>query len=59
MHSEAWVTVQVVKSLRDILCHRQGGDIPLLCSIARQLCPLINTDAQIFKLILQANSTAH
>ncbi|KAM4819815.1 maestro heat-like repeat-containing protein family member 1 [Thomomys bottae] len=45
LRSEARVTVQAVKSLRNIIYHRLGEDSKLIfCSVSRQLCPLINDE---------------
>lgn len=43
LHSEVWMTVQVVKNLWNIIYHRQEEDIKLLfCSISKQLHSFIN-----------------
>ncbi|XP_039725071.1 maestro heat-like repeat-containing protein family member 1 isoform X3 [Pteropus medius] len=45
LKSEVRVTVQAVKSLRNIICHGQGEDTKVVfSSISKQLCPLINDE---------------
>ncbi|XP_077025782.1 maestro heat-like repeat-containing protein family member 1 isoform X4 [Tamandua tetradactyla] len=45
LKDEVRVTVQAVKSLRNIICHGQGQDIKVVfCGISKQLRPLINDE---------------
>ncbi|XP_022267194.2 maestro heat-like repeat-containing protein family member 1 isoform X6 [Canis lupus familiaris] len=51
LKNEARVTVQAVKSLRNIICHGKGEDIKVVfCSISKQLCPLINDERDQVKI---------
>ncbi|XP_057560132.1 maestro heat-like repeat-containing protein family member 1 [Hippopotamus amphibius kiboko] len=47
LKNEVRVTVQAVKSLRNIICHGQGEDTKVIfCSISKQLRPLINDERE-------------
>ncbi|XP_058138569.1 maestro heat-like repeat-containing protein family member 1 isoform X1 [Dasypus novemcinctus] len=45
LKDEVRVTMQAVKSLRNIICHGQGEDTKVaFCSISKQLCPLLSDE---------------
>ncbi|VCX10603.1 unnamed protein product [Gulo gulo] len=51
LKNEARVTVQAVKSLRNIICHGKGEDTKVVfCSISKQLRPLINDERDQVKI---------
>ncbi|XP_077615151.1 maestro heat-like repeat-containing protein family member 1 [Crocuta crocuta] len=51
LKNEARVTMQAVKSLRNIICHGKGQNTKVVfCSISKQLRPLINDERDLVKI---------